>query len=147
MRVRNNKVLRDNHAVYWSWTNLHPQLLGFLTGKMELLCRLEVQGIMRLRHLKYSIMGFMPWRAYRILINSGERFWGLSLNPDGSALWILPISVRDFAHKEDSTWLNRVQMISVSQVSSRTIRYRTNKKVKRPLSSVWQPLNFSYSPL
>lgn len=43
--VRNSKVLRDNIYCWRSWTNLHPQPLGFLTGKIEVLQGL-VQVIM-----------------------------------------------------------------------------------------------------
>ena len=44
---------------WMSWTNLYPQRLGFLTGKLKVLESL-VQGIMRSWAFKYSIMGFVP---------------------------------------------------------------------------------------
>ena len=46
-----------------SWTNLYPQPLGFLMGKLKVLEGL-VQGIMKPWAFKYSIMGFVPGRAH-----------------------------------------------------------------------------------
>ena len=50
----------------------------------------------------YTLKGFF---TYRLLINSGE-FRGIYLNLNGGTLWILPVSVKDFAFKEGGSWFN-----------------------------------------
>ena len=61
MRVRNSGCLGMImlFIAQRSWTNLHSQLLGFLTGKIGVLQEL-VQGIMRPWALQFSIIGLMP---------------------------------------------------------------------------------------
>ena len=100
LRVKNNKALRDNVCFLRVLDNLHSSFYCFFTVKIVVLQGL-VQGIMRPWALWSSIIGFMPWSAsllvgYWLVLGSGfeESIWIVM----GSALWILPVSARDFAH-------------------------------------------------
>lgn len=61
-----------------------------------------------LENFYYGLYTLKDFFSYRVMINSGLFFvvvvGGVSIQISmRSALWILPISVGDFAHKEDSS--------------------------------------------
>lgn len=64
---------------------------------------------------------------YRTLINSEKRFWESVWILVGGALWIFPVSVKDFAFKEGGSWFSWDKE-SVSRTISSTVRHRTNKR-------------------
>lgn len=55
----------------------------------------------------FELDALKSYIIYRLLNNSEESFWGMYLNLDGDAVWILPISVEDFVHKEDGSWSSK----------------------------------------
>ena len=58
----------------------------------------------------YGLYALRSFFTYRVLINSGKKFWGESFwILMGGTLWIVMwlTSVGDFAHKESGSWFNR----------------------------------------
>ena len=69
--------------------------------------------------LRFSIVGFISLKAsihrgYWLFLERGSEgpIWILM----GGMLWILPTSVRPFAHKEGDRWFSRDKLISVSKM-------------------------------
>lgn len=60
--------------------------------------------------------------TYMVLIDSGKRFWGIHLSIICYALWILPVSVEDFAHKQDGSLSNEDKMIRAPRFRHSVIR-------------------------
>lgn len=84
-------------AAWRLWTKLHPlPLVFFFTGKTGVL-----QGLVgRL----WALKGFF---IYRVLIHSGERFWGISLKLGGGMRSGFCWCQLKILHKEDGSWPKR----------------------------------------
>ena len=58
-------------------------------------------------------------------------FEGSIRNVMGAVLWILLISVGDFAFKDSGGWFNRDITINVFRIMSSTVRNETNERCQR----------------
>lgn len=112
-------------CIAWRSRTNHPSPLtcGFLIVTQEYKRGL-VQGIMSLSLVIffYRLHILKDVFTYVVLIDSGKGFWGIHLSMIGYALCILPISVEDFAHKQDGSLSNEDKMIRAPRFRHSVIR-------------------------